>query len=961
MARKSQKRKRAQLIREMQKEQSQARLLKEARESQIPDPEPEETFEATPRSRPKIKRPARVKKPKSSTKSYGGFGGFGGFGFEGFGDDFEDFVDPYADLDPQKLADMLAASRKSLQATTQQMLDQLDPTAQAYLLLTDKLEERRKKIKTELGAKVSGFTKEVDNKLRNIVEESKDANLKQLRQHAKRISDIRSIVESGEGKITPEERQHLEESLQDVTKQIQTRSKQESSVLGRAGKALGSQGFTMGAVIAGAFADNPIMTFIGGAVADFIKTSKEERQQLIKERVQEMADLREILQKQTDNLSSKFDSSKTDELLSEMVFEQKNIRETAEKSFEFDKESQHKEDRQKTIDEKMQRLRTPEFLNFDKREKEDKSITERLIQFMMARSALATVSNVASNAAGTAIGTTAAGGSALLAYLLRKKIPGAALLAKYFTKSGAQLALPFAQTATKTASKTFGRKLLSKVPYVGLGLEAMDIGQHIQKEDSLMGGIGNYLGGKDHQTGERRSIFYNVLDKAGTGAMAGGMVGTAFGGIGAGPGALIGGIIGGVTGLVSSLMGEMNDDDDNKTKFNTAELVDHNGKQIGEPIFDELQTSNELLEIISDRLEENAKRENMSRMSQLSQYVQHDPILGSMGRVVETMFSKVSDIFAGKPTKKEQSKQESNREQIKAAAKMIPGTIGLSSIDTTRKEWTKQASAAGLISQKHETGQSDPIKAASTISSGAGDFGGKSYGAHQLASKTGTLQKFLKDSGYDAAFGELQPGSESFDRKWKEMAQDSNFRDAQKTFIAKTHYQPLVNRLEKSGININKRSQAIQEMLHSIGTQYGERLGSQMVKEALAEVDTEQMSDAELINQVQTHRGESVEKYFPSSSPNVRAGVKKRADREKRDLLAMVHNERQNLHETSQKLAMNQSQPTVINNVIPQQNTNSNMGNTMVEGNAPSSMGITRNPESIYHSLIKTQYWFSAI
>ena len=56
----------------------------------------------------------------------------------------------------------------------------------------------------------------------------------------------------------------------------------------------------------------------------------------------------------------------------------------------------------------------------------------------------------------------------------------------------------------------------------------------------------------------------------------------------------------------------------------------------------------------------------------------------------------------------------------------------------------------GQTSSKYEAGN----RGISTISTGRGDHGGVSYGAYQLSSKMGTLQKFLRHSKYEEYFSD---------------------------------------------------------------------------------------------------------------------------------------------------------------------------------------------------------------
>ena len=122
----------------------------------------------------------------------------------------------------------------------------------------------------------------------------------------------------------------------------------------------------------------------------------------------------------------------------------------------------------------------------------------------------------------------------------------------------------------------------------------------------------------------------------------------------------------------------------------------------------------------------------------------------------------------------------------------------------------------GDVVAKYESGK----KGVASISTGKGDPGGASYGKYQLASKTGTLQRYLKDSGYDKQFAGLQPGTPGFNAKWTELAQnDKAFATSQHDFIKKTHYDPAIRHAGKLGFNVNDAR--IQEAVWSGSIQHG--------------------------------------------------------------------------------------------------------------------------------------------
>ena len=70
------------------------------------------------------------------------------------------------------------------------------------------------------------------------------------------------------------------------------------------------------------------------------------------------------------------------------------------------------------------------------------------------------------------------------------------------------------------------------------------------------------------------------------------------------------------------------------------------------------------------------------------------------------------------------------------------------------------ADMLGELSAKYETGGRGP----GTVSTGSGDPGGVSYGSYQMATKTGTVARFVGQKGFQWAddFKGLAPGTAPF-------------------------------------------------------------------------------------------------------------------------------------------------------------------------------------------------------
>ena len=197
--------------------------------------------------------------------------------------------------------------------------------------------------------------------------------------------------------------------------------------------------------------------------------------------------------------------------------------------------------------------------------------------------------------------------------------------------------------------------------------------------------------------------------------------------------------------------------------------------------------------------------------------------------------------------------------------------------------WDKIKNASiGAISAYFESGGRGP----GTVSSGKGDRGGVSYGTHQLASKTGTLQDYLNSSKYGKEFNGLVPGTEPFNAKWKEIAarEPKEFAEDQETYIKKTHYLPQVNKLESSGLNVTERTPALQSAVYSAAVQFGPNTG--LINNAMAANNVQPTSDDEsIIKSIYKYKKENNEKLFKKSSPEVRKGTLNRAVNEENMVL----------------------------------------------------------------------------
>jgi len=221
-----------------------------------------------------------------------------------------------------------------------------------------------------------------------------------------------------------------------------------------------------------------------------------------------------------------------------------------------------------------------------------------------------------------------------------------------------------------------------------------------------------------------------------------------------------------------------------------------------------------------------------------------------------------------------------------AAATAAAGALGQAIADTL-----------GSLSAKYETGGRGP----GTVSTGAGDPGGVSYGSYQMASKMGVPTRFVTQSGFPwlQNFASLTAGTAQFTAVWKQIAaaETDAFQKAQHEYIKKTHYDLLVAKvLSEDSVDINTRSRAVQDAVWSTAVQHGP--ATPIVHRACGSLSCN-TSDAKydelLIRAIYAERGKKKADgnlaYFSKSSPSVQQGVANRFRSELQDALAMLAKE----------------------------------------------------------------------
>lgn len=187
------------------------------------------------------------------------------------------------------------------------------------------------------------------------------------------------------------------------------------------------------------------------------------------------------------------------------------------------------------------------------------------------------------------------------------------------------------------------------------------------------------------------------------------------------------------------------------------------------------------------------------------------------------------------------------------------------------------AAPLGQLSQKFESnGRPGAI--------GFDTKGGFSYGTYQIATRTGTMDKFLaflaqgfpdfsqKLAAAGGAAAALA-GSEAFKAAWIALAANPAFADAQHAYIAASHYQPFAKRLRNTpalDLDLDSRSAVLRDVAWSVAVQHGP--GNQVFDAALRNQDTGALTDAQIIPLIYGERAK-VNRYFPSSTAQVKAAL----------------------------------------------------------------------------------------
>lgn len=183
-------------------------------------------------------------------------------------------------------------------------------------------------------------------------------------------------------------------------------------------------------------------------------------------------------------------------------------------------------------------------------------------------------------------------------------------------------------------------------------------------------------------------------------------------------------------------------------------------------------------------------------------------------------------------------------------------------VAAARGERAKSSQPLGVLSARYES-RGD----VGTVSSGRGDPGGVSYGAYQFATNTGDAAAFVASAEFRPwarEFENLTPGTEAFGNQWRAVAarDPSAFGEAQHAYVERTHYDPVVNRVDSNtGYNLDNASDAVRNAAWSVSVQHG--AAERILSDALRRTDqalprTDAGYEAALIDNVYDRRTEYV-------------------------------------------------------------------------------------------------------
>lgn len=147
--------------------------------------------------------------------------------------------------------------------------------------------------------------------------------------------------------------------------------------------------------------------------------------------------------------------------------------------------------------------------------------------------------------------------------------------------------------------------------------------------------------------------------------------------------------------------------------------------------------------------------------------------------------------------------------------------------------------------------------------------GGLSYGTYQLAHNN--AQNFVNQSAYRKDFAGIPFNSQAWQNKWKEVAKrdPKGFDEAQHNYIIQTHYEPQADKLAAIGVNVNRLSPTLQDVIFSTAVQHG--ANTDVIEKVFKRLGPN-APEAELVKAIYNERWNGG-KRFANSTPVVQKSV----------------------------------------------------------------------------------------
>lgn len=301
--------------------------------------------------------------------------------------------------------------------------------------------------------------------------------------------------------------------------------------------------------------------------------------------------------------------------------------------------------------------------------------------------------------------------------------------------------------------------------------------------------------------------------------------------------------------------------------------------------------NNVLLQQYSDQIKKNNIISNKSVADVASQEVKHESAFQMM--LIQMMDSSGNSMMAELMTT-----TLSNQDTISLGDSLGNISEFSSNIRDAALSLTSNASQTvdnkinnlGYSSAKYESDLNP-----GAISNTTGDIGGKSYGAWQFSSKTGSLESFINSINEsnkefyskltDAKAKDGNKFGKNFDATWTGIAASNKdgFLKLQQDSIKQNYYDVAALALNtKYGFDISKKSDALKESLLSTAVQHGVS-GTLSVFSKL----NLNKSDGNIIKDLYNER-QKVNVYFKDSSAAVKQSVYNRFTNEKQAMLNML-------------------------------------------------------------------------